>query len=187
MSRTTFPRLSQQKMANFLLIKRERLSWATREGIVSRDKDDLYRPEVVTPEWLAYERARSAKKNKRSEFEKQRARLTSAKAAEVERRLAIADGSLLSTDDIIETTKTVCLRIKSKLQAAIPRIARGCYHAPNVTEALFKARDEFDLLISELSALEGGARPTQFEVVNDAGGNGSERSATDEGPGSGVS
>ena len=42
------------------------------------------------------------------------------------------------------------LRIKSKLQAAIPRIARSCYHAPNVNEALKNARSEFDAVIAEL-------------------------------------
>jgi len=75
------------------------------------------------------------------------------------------DRALVGTSDIIERAKAVCLRIKSKLQAALPRIARSCYYAPNVTESLFKVRAEFDLLIAELSALEAGEHPTEFEVV----------------------
>jgi hypothetical protein len=67
-------------------------------------------------------------------------RLTRAKAEEVERRLAILDHSLLGTDDIVQTVKAVCLRIKSKLQAAIPRLAKACYHAPSLTEADYRNR-----------------------------------------------
>jgi len=85
--------------------------------------------------------------------------------------LALLDGSLVSPDGIIESVKTVCLRIKSKLQAALPRIARSCYHAPNVTEALKNARSEFDVVIGELSTLEtDGTQGTEFEVVSDGNG-----------------
>jgi hypothetical protein len=167
--RPVFPRLNQLQMADFLEIKPERLAWATREKIVDREGSGFYRPEIVVGQWLNYERTRSAKRSKRSEFERQRARLTRAKAEAAERQLAIIDGTLLSTGDIVETARAVALRIKSKLQAALPRIARGCYHAPNVTEALIKARGEFDLLINELSALENAGTP-QFEVVSDANG-----------------
>jgi hypothetical protein len=179
----SFPKLSQQKMADFLAIKRERLAWASREGIVGREQDGSYRPETVTGQWLKYERGRHAKKSGRSEFDRQRVRLTKAKAEEVERRLAILDHSLLGTDDIVQTVKAVCLRIKSKLQAAIPRLAKACYHAPSLTEALFKTRGEFDLLISELSALEKDAAPTQFGVVADANGESNERPPAGKGSG----
>ena len=161
-------------MAAFLSIKAERLAWAGREGIVERDADG-YRPEVVTAQWLKYERQRTAKKKAGNEFERQRARLTRAKAEAAERQLALLDRSLINGDDMIQTVKTVCLRIKSKLQAAIPRLTRACYHAPNFTAALKSSRGEFDLLISELSALENG-EATQFEVVRDAGGESAERS-----------
>jgi hypothetical protein len=154
-------------MANFLLIKQERLSWATRNGIVERDADGFYRPEIVTPAWLKYERARSALKSKHNEFEKQRVRLTRAKAEAAERKLALLDGSLMSTEGIIETVKTVCLRIKSKLQAALPKLTRACYHAPSLNEASKSSRAEFDLLIAELAALENGEVTTQFAVVKD--------------------
>ena len=187
MKQRSFPRLSQQKMADFLLIKRERLAWATRERIVDRDEDGSYRPEIVTGQWLNYERGRMQKKSRRSEFERQRARLTRAKAEAAERRLALLDRSLINGDDMIASVKTACLRIKSKLQAAIPRLTRSCYHAPNFTEALFKARGEFDLLITELSTLENGAAPTKFEVVADENGESTERSPAGEGPGSSAS
>jgi hypothetical protein len=157
-------------MADFLVIKRERLSWATRNGIIERDRDGSYRPEIVTGQWLKYERGSHAKKAGRSEFERQRVRLTRAKAETAERRLALLDGSLMNSADMIESAKAVCLRIKSKLQAALPRIARRCYHAPSVNEALKSARAEFDILIAELSALENGAAPTEFEVVRDEDG-----------------
>jgi hypothetical protein len=155
-------------MAQFLAIKRERLQWATREKIVERDDDGLYKPEVVTPMWLKYERGRVAKKVGRSEFEKQRVRLTRAKAELQERRLSMLDGSLMNTDNVVASVKTACLRIKSKLQAALPRIARSCFHAPNVNDALKNVRAEFDLLIAELSAVENNAAPVDFEVVTDA-------------------
>jgi hypothetical protein len=169
-------------MADFLAIKRERLSWATREGIVERDKDDFYHPEVVTGQWLKFERSRAQKKAGRSEFERQRVRLTKMKADVVERRLCQLDGTLIGTDDIVQTVRTVCLRIKSKLQSAIPRLAKSCYHAPNVTEALKSARAEFDVLIAELSALENNKAPAQLEVVSDANGEITERSEAAIGP-----
>jgi hypothetical protein len=168
----SFPRLSQHKMAAFLDIKQERLSWATRNGIVTRDRNGFYHPEVVVGQWLQYERKRSLQKSKTGQFEKQRVRLTRAKAEAAERQLALLDGSLVSGDGIIESVKTVCLRIKSKLQAALPRIARSCYHAPNVTEALKNARSEFDLVIGELSALENDGVIPQLEVVQDGDTNG---------------
>jgi hypothetical protein len=157
-------------MADFLLIKRARLEWATHEKIVERDADGFYRPEIVTGQWLKYERGPRARSRGRtgSEFEKQRARLTRAKAEAAERRLALLDRSLINGDDMLEAVRTICLRIKSKLQAALPRIARSCYHAPSVSEALKNARSEFDVVIGELSTLDNGASPTQFEVVNDA-------------------
>src|SRR5262245_62128764 len=70
-SRTTYPKLSQQKMADFLVIKRERLAWALREGIVSHDGKGFYDPEAVTKAWLAYERSPRARSRGRmsSEFE----------------------------------------------------------------------------------------------------------------------
>jgi len=73
-------------MAAFLTIKRVRLQWATREGIIERGADG-YRPEIVVAQWLKYERQRIAKKAGRSEFERQRVRLTRAKAEEVERQI----------------------------------------------------------------------------------------------------
>jgi hypothetical protein len=183
MKSPAFPKLNQTQMAAFLSIKRVRLSWATREAIVERDADGSYRPEIVTAQWLKYERGRIDKKAGRSEFERQRVRLTRAKAEEVERRLAILDHSLLGTDDIVQGVKTVCLRIKSKLQAALPRLTRACYHAPNLAEALKNSRREFDLLIAELFALEANGEATQFEVVTDASGESAERSAVDKGQG----
>jgi len=176
-----FPRLNQQQMADFLSMKAVTLGWATRNGIVERDGDGSYRPEIVTGQWLKYERGRAAKKAGRSEFERQRVRLTKMKADVVERRLCQLDGSLVGTDDIVASMKTVCLRIKSKLQAALPRITRACYHAPNLTEALKGSRAEFDVLISELSTLENDTAPTQFEVVN-ADGASAKGSTTGEDP-----
>jgi hypothetical protein len=175
------------EMAAFLSIKAVTLAWASREKIVTRERDKSYRPEVVVGEWLKYERGRMAKKAGKSEFERQRVRLTKVKAEVVERNLALLDGSLLSTADIVASVKTVCLRIKSKLQSALPRLTRACYHAPNLTEALKSSRAEFDLLISELSALENGAAPMQLEVVTtDDDGESTERSTSGKGTGSSV-
>jgi hypothetical protein len=180
-------------MAAFLGIKTNRLERVSSEGILTRDEDGLYPCETVTAQWLQYERGLHAKRSKRSEFERQRARLTRAKAEAAERKLAVLDRALVGTGDIIERTKAVCLRIKSKLQATLPRIARNCYYAPNLTEALFKVRAEFDLLIAELSALEGGEHPTEFEIVTSDEGTAAEgardpeRSPAGEDPSGGVS
>jgi phage terminase Nu1 subunit (DNA packaging protein) len=153
-------------MATFLGVKTNRLERASSEGIVSRDEAGLYPCELATAQWLNYERGLHAKGGKRTEFERQRARLTRAKAEAAERKLAMLDRALVGTCDIINRTKAVCLRIKSKLQAGLPRIARNCYYAPNLTEALFKVRAEFDLLIAELSALgPGEGVQPEFEVV----------------------
>jgi hypothetical protein len=181
----TFPRLSQQEMARFLGIKAIRLSWATTEGIVERDNDGLYHPAVVTPAWLAYvvsPRARNV--NRGNEFERERARLTRAKAAMAELRLAVLDHALVGTDDIIERVKTVSLRIRNKMLMSLPRMARACYSAPNVKEATQAARREFDLLIAELSALQQDGIREEFEVVSDdVDGESAEGPAADKGPG----
>jgi phage terminase Nu1 subunit (DNA packaging protein) len=161
-------------MAAFLGIKRVRLKWATlQQGIVERDADGLYRPEIATAQWLRYER-QNTKTSRRSEFERERVRLTRAKAEAAERKLALLDHALVGTGDIIERVKTVSLRIRNKLLTSLPRIARSCYSASSVSEAVQAARREFDILIAELSALEDGGKG--FEVVHDA--NGSERSAS---------
>jgi phage terminase Nu1 subunit (DNA packaging protein) len=159
--------MNQRQLADLLRVLPERISQATNRGIIHRvDGSTDYDLDTAVGEWLEYERGLYAKGGKKSEFERQRARLTKAKAEVAERKLAMLDRALVTSGDIIERTKAVCLRIKSKLQTALPRIARGCYYAPNLTEALFKVRAEFDLLIAELSALEAGeARHPEFEVV----------------------
>jgi hypothetical protein len=169
-----FPKLNQMQMSDFLGIQDVRLAWATRQKIVERDADGSYRPEVVTAQWLAYERSPRARGRKRgSEFERARARLTRAKADAAERKLALLDHSLVGSDDLIERLKVVCLRIRNKLLASLPRIARGCYSAPSVTVSMQTARAEFDLLLVELSALQDEGLQSEFEVVpNDANGDG---------------
>jgi hypothetical protein len=177
----TFPRLNQRQVAAFLGIKTSRLEWAGKEGIIQRDDDGFYRPELVTGQWLKYERSRNAKGERRSVLERERARLTGAKAEAAERKLAMLDQALVGSGDIIERARAVCLRIKSKLQAALPRLARGAYYAPDLTEALFKVRSEFDLLIAELSALSEDESVSEFEVVTDEGNRSVERSAPGQG------
>jgi hypothetical protein len=164
-------------MAAFLGIKYVRLEWATHEGIVKRDDAGKYHPETVTPAWLEYERGRSAKREHRSEFERERIRLTRAKADAAERRLAVLDHALVGTSDIIELTKTVALRIRNKMMVAIPKISRACYSAPSAKEATHAVRREFDILLGELSALKPDRRRGQFEVVHDEDTNGDRRSA----------
>ena len=48
-------------MAEFLAINASRLEWAGHEGIVKRERDGSYRPEIVTAQWLKYERGRNSK------------------------------------------------------------------------------------------------------------------------------
>jgi hypothetical protein len=152
-------------MAGFLTITPSRLEWASHQGIVKRERDGSYCPQVVTAMWLKYERGRNAKSARRSELEKARVRLTQAKAARAERQLALLDHALVSPDDIIERVKTVCLRIRNKMLIATPRIARVCYSSPSVNEAVLAARREFDVLLAELSALEEGG--SELAVVRD--------------------
>jgi phage terminase Nu1 subunit (DNA packaging protein) len=158
--------VNQRQLADLLRIAPDRISQATNRGIIRQMNDSTdYDLDTACGEWLEYER-RQAKKKKGSEFEQQRVRLTRAKAETAERKLAILDRTLVGTGDIIERTKALCLRIKSKLQAALPRIARSCYYAPDLREALFKVRSEFDQLMAELATLEAGEDvPTQFEIV----------------------
>jgi hypothetical protein len=162
-----FPRLNQREMAAFLGVKYVRLEWASHEKIVERDEDGLYHPETVTRQWLAYERSPRARGRKQgSEFERQRARLTAAKASAAERKLALLDRSLVGTGDIVEQVKTVCLRIRNRMLIATPRIARACYSAPSVNEAVLAARHEFNVLLAELGALREGTGASDFEVVD---------------------
>jgi phage terminase Nu1 subunit (DNA packaging protein) len=183
---------NQRQLAALLRVLPERISQATNRGIIHRaDGATGYDLDSAVGEWLEYERGLHARGRKKSEFERQRARLTRAKAEAAERKLAVLDQALVGTGDIVERAKAVCLRIKSKLQAALPRIARACYYAPNLTEALFKVRAEFDLLIAELSALEADHDVhSGFEVVsNDEDGESgnAKRSPTGEDPGGSVS
>jgi phage terminase Nu1 subunit (DNA packaging protein) len=163
-----FPRLNETEMAAFLAIQRVRMQWARREGIVERGGDGLYDLPIATAQWLKYERSRSAKGQRRSEIERQRARFIKAKADAAELRLATLNYSLVSPADIIERVKTVCLRIRNKLLTSTPRIARACYSSPSVGEATLVARREVDVLLAELAALEDGGPTTEFEVVQDA-------------------
>jgi hypothetical protein len=167
-----FPRLNQRQMADFLGINDVRLAWAVRQKIVEPDKNGLYPVDVVTAKWLAYERGPRARSRGRegSEFEKQRARLTRLRAEGEARKLAVLDGSLTNNDDMVQLAKTVCLRIRAKLQTALPRIARGCYHAKDVTEALKVARSEFDVALSELAVLQNFTGASEFGVTTDANG-----------------
>jgi hypothetical protein len=153
-------------MAAFLGLKPARLEWGLHEKIVERGADGFYHPEVVTLQWLTYERAQADKRAGNNELERQRERLTKAKADIVERRLAEIDGSLIGSTAIVETLRTVCTRIRSKMQAALPRLTRACFHAPNLVEALKRSRAEFDILLAELSALKD-LGTTKFEVVKD--------------------
>jgi len=148
----TFPRLDQRQMAAFLRVKPSRLEWAGKEGIVRRDPDGFYPCETVTAQWLEYERGQRAKGNRRSQLERERAALTRA-----------------DLDSSAGTLRAVCLRIRSKFQAALPRLARGCYYAPGLQESLNKVRTEFDALLSELSSLGENdlVLEPSFEVVQD--------------------
>ena len=165
----TFPRLNQRQMATFLGIKPSRLEWAGREGIVKRDPDGFYPCETVTAQWLEYERGRRAKANRRSQLERERAALTRAKRELMELRLAAMREKLVDLDSIAGTLRAVCLRIRSKFQAALPRLARGCYYAPSLQESSNKVRTEFDVLLSELSSLGENdlVLEASFEVVQD--------------------
>jgi phage terminase Nu1 subunit (DNA packaging protein) len=165
-----FPRLNQTEMANFLGIKRVRLKWATlQQGIVERDADGFYRPEIATAQWLRYER-QNTKISRRNELEQERVRLTRAKADAAERRLAQLDRSLVSTYDIVDLVKMVCLRIRNRLLTATPRLARACYQSPSAREATLAARREVDVLLAELAALDQDGTRRELKVVEDANG-----------------
>ena len=165
----TFPRLDQREMAAFLRVKPSRLEWAGKEGIVRRDPDGFYPCETVTAQWLEYERGQRAKGNRRSQLERERAALTRAKRELMELRLAAMREKLVDLDSSAGTLRAVCLRIRSKFQAALPRLARGCYYAPGLQESLNKVRTEFDALLSELSSLGENdlVLEPSFEVVQD--------------------
>jgi hypothetical protein len=167
-----FPPLNQRQMAAFLGIDQSRLERATHVGTVERRADKLYDPVPVTAQWLAFERARASSGKRRSQLEQEKAALTRARRELVQLRLSILRGEMVNVDETAGALKASCLRIRSRLQAALPRIARGCYYAPNVDEASRKVRSEFDLLMAELTALDKEAlmSETPFEVVRDDNG-----------------
>jgi Phage terminase large subunit (GpA) len=149
-----FPRLNQLQMAEFISIDVNRLVWAGRKGIVSRDEDGWYRPEVVTHEWLTYERSRSTKSERKSTLERERTRLTRAKAEISELRLGVQRKQLMEVGASTEILRAACVRLRSKFSASSQRIARGAFHANSLNDALSNVRAEYDLLLSELSNLE---------------------------------
>ena len=82
-------------MAAFLGIKPSRFEWAGKEGIIKDDEQGRYPCETATAQWLECERGLTRQGKKRSEFERQRARVTRAKAEAAERKLAMLDRALL--------------------------------------------------------------------------------------------
>jgi hypothetical protein len=165
-------------MAAFLGIEVSRLERATHTGTVERRADKLYDPVPVTAQWLAFERARGSSGKRRSTLEREKAALTKARRELAELRLSTLRGVMVNVNDMAGALKAVCLRIRSRLQAVLPRIARGCYYAPSMDEAARKVRSEFDVLMSELSAIDkdGLMSGTTFEVVGNDGDEGSESS-----------
>jgi phage terminase Nu1 subunit (DNA packaging protein) len=168
--------VSQRQLADLLRVAPERISQATNRGIVHRVEGSTdYDLDTAVGEWLEYERSQHAKTGKKSDFERERTRLTRAKAEAAELRLSVMRQKLVDLESNAGTLRAVCLRIRNKLQAALPRLARASYYAPNLQESLTKVRTEFDVLLAELSSLSGDELMLEslFEVVRD--GEGSER------------
>ena len=130
-----FPPLNQRQMAAFLGIDQSRLERATHVGTVERRADKLYDPVPVTAQWLAFERARASSGKRRSQLEREKAALTRARRELVQLRLGVLRGEMVNVNETAGALKASCLRIRSRLQAALPRIARGCYYAQSLDEA----------------------------------------------------
>ena len=161
-------RVNQRQLALHLRVDAKRMDWAQQEGIIHRiDGTMEYDLHSAVGEWLEYERRKRETSKRRSELEREKAALTKARRELVQLRLSTLRGEMVNVNDTAGALKAVCLRIRSKLQAALPRISRGCYYAPNSEEAAKKVRTEFDLLMAELSALDKQALMSQtaFEVV----------------------
>jgi hypothetical protein len=118
---------------------------------------------------LEYERAQHAKGKRRSLLERERATLTRVKRELGELRLAALRQKLVDLDERAAALRAVCLRIRSKFQAALPRVARRCYYAANLQKSVDKVRAEFDVVLSELSSLseEDLMLEGSFQVVQD--------------------
>jgi hypothetical protein len=166
-----FPDLNQREMAAFLGIDPKRLERATNAGIVARS-GGFYPVATVTAQWLAYERSQNSRSKRRSELERQKARLPRVKAEIAERNLAALEQKWVDSESVGETLRVVCFRIRTKFQSALARLARGCYYAQSLVESNHRARAEFDTLMAELSALKGSDladMETGFEIVEDTG------------------
>jgi hypothetical protein len=166
-----FPNLNQRELAAFLGIDPKRLERATHAGIVMRE-GSLYPLAAATAQWLAYERSQNSRSKRRSALEREKAAFTKARRELAQLRLATLRGEMVNVNETAGALKAVCLRIRSRLQAALPRISRACYYAPSMEEAAKKVRTEFDLLMAELSAIDKDAlmSGTPFEVVRNDNG-----------------
>ena len=94
-----------------------------------------------------------AKGKRRILLERERAALTRAKRELAELRLAALRQKLVDLDESAGTLRAVCLRIRSKFQAALTKVARGGYYATSMQDSVEKIRAEFDVVLSELSSL----------------------------------
>jgi hypothetical protein len=165
--------VNQTQLANHLRIDAPRLAWTTDQGIVhpiEGTKD--YDLNSAVGEWLEYERRKRETSKRRSALEREKAALTKARRELVQLRLSTLRGDMVNVNETAGALKASRLRIRSRLQAALPRIARGCYYAQSLDEASRKVRSEFDLLMAELSGLDKEVlmSETPFEVVRNDNG-----------------
>jgi phage terminase Nu1 subunit (DNA packaging protein) len=162
--------VNQRQLADLLRVLPERISQATNRGVIHRVNGSTdYDLDSAVGEWLEYERAQHAKGKRRSLLERERAALTRIKRELGELRLAAMRQKLVDLDESAGALRAVCLRIRSKFQAALPRVARGCYYAASLQESVDKVRAEFDVVLSELSALSEDDLMLErsFQVVQD--------------------
>jgi Trp operon repressor len=156
MDADAFPRLNQRELAEHLGVDVMRIERATRTGVITRGPDKLYPSAVAVREWLTYERSRNLTAKRRSELERQKARLARVKAELAERKLAVLDVGWVKTDDVVSSFHAVCVRLRAKFQASLSRITHGAYYAKSLEEATNRVRKVYEELLAELAALKAG-------------------------------
>jgi phage terminase Nu1 subunit (DNA packaging protein) len=165
-------RVNQRQLADLLRVAPERISQATNRGILHRPEGSSdYDLDEAVGEWLTYERKQHTKGERKSTLERERTRLTRAKAEISELRLALQRKELMEVGASTGILRAACVRLRSKFSASLQRIARGAYHANSLNDALSNVRGEYDVLLSELSNLETGEVNSNslFAVVKDDG------------------
>jgi hypothetical protein len=152
--------VSLSQMAGFLQTTPQQLLKLTHRGKLSVFKDaqgvpvaGKYQLNKATAEYLAWLQGNREGKSL-SAFDDARARRALAAAEVSKMRVARMSGALVDSAAALEAVDKMILRLRSKLTAAIPRLAREIYRAANEQAALESAETLIGEALLELRKLQ---------------------------------